>query len=43
MIWNICIFELLLYMLYKKEEDFFMVKGGFLGGFGGGNMNNFMK
>jgi DNA-binding YbaB/EbfC family protein len=27
----------------SKEEDFFMAKGGFPGGFGGGNMNNLMK
>lgn len=30
-------------MRFKKEEDFFMAKGGFPGGFGGGNMNNLMK
>jgi nucleoid-associated protein EbfC len=30
-------------MRFKKEEDFFMAKGGFPGGFGGGNMNNIMK
>jgi DNA-binding YbaB/EbfC family protein len=30
-------------MIFKKEEDFFMAKGGFPGGFGGGNMNNLMK
>jgi DNA-binding YbaB/EbfC family protein len=30
-------------MRFKKEEEFFMAKGGFPGGFGGANMNNLMK
>ena len=30
-------------MIFKEEEDFFMARGGFPGGFGGGNMNNLMK